>query len=32
MSHESLLPAWDLETPHRAARLSAVNNVFENYT
>jgi len=32
MSHESLLPMWDLDTPHRARRLSAVNNVFGNYS
>jgi hypothetical protein len=31
MSPESLLPVWDLDTPHRARRLSAVNNVLGNY-
>jgi len=32
MSDESLLPMWDLDTPHRAWRLSAFTNVFGNYT
>ena len=31
MSHESLRPVWVLNTSHRAAGLSFVNNVFGNY-
>lgn len=32
LQDESLLPAWCLDTPHRAARLSLVNNVSGNHS
>jgi len=32
MSHESLLYVWSFDTPHRARRLSPVNNVFGKHS